>query len=347
MQKKILFLSHKFYSDIGGIEVNSEILARSFYESGHEVRVLTWSEDSTRKVFPFAVIRDPNIIDLFREHAWADLVFENNPCVRLGWPSLFFERPSVIVLNTWLDKVNGKFKINEWVKFRWIKRARQVISVSDAVCRGCWPTSIVIRNPYRANLFRILPDVNRTADFVFVGRLVSQKGVDLLILAFHRLLSMTQEDKTLNKTSSLTIVGDGPERGKLERLVVDLKLEKYVSFAGFLQGDRLINHLNRHKFLVVPSLLKEAFGNVVLEGIACGCIPIVSNSGGLPEAVGNAGVVFKTGDLDDLVACIHKLQSDPDLTQRLRKAASEHLAAHHPNKVSQRYLQVIETIDSL
>lgn len=345
MRKKILFLSHKFHSDIGGIEVNSEILAYAFYESGHEVHLLTWSEDATQKVFPFIVIRNPNVIELFREHAWADLVFENNPCVRLGWPNLFSKRPSVIVLNTWLDKVNGKSKINEWIKFRWIKRARKVISVSDAVCRGCWPTATVIGNPYRANIFRILPNVRRTADFVFVGRLVSQKGVDLLILAFHRLLNMRQKNEASMTNSSLMIIGDGPERDKLERLVVDLHLEKRVHFAGFLQGDGLINQLNRHKFLIVPSLLKEAFGNVVLEGIACGCIPIVSDSGGLPEAAGNAGLVFKSGDLEDLIASIQKLLGDPDLTQHLRKAASEHLAAHHPNTVSQRYLQVIETID--
>ena len=347
MRKKILFLSHKFHSDIGGIEINSEILARAFWESGHEVHLLTWSKDLTGKVFPFVIIRDPTVIELFQEHAWADLVFENNPCIRLGWPNLFFGRPSVIVLNTWLDEIDSKFKINKWIKFRWIKRAEKVISVSDAVCRGCWPTAIVIGNPYRAHIFRILPSISRTADFVFVGRLVSQKGVDLLILAFHRLLSMTQKDKTSMTNSTLTIIGDGSERSKLERLVIDLKLEKYVFFTGFLQGDKLINHLNRHKFLIVPSLLKEAFGNVVLEGIACGCIPIVSNSGGLPEAVGNAGLVFKSGDLDDLVACIQKLLDNPDLTRQFRKAASEHLAAHHPSTVSQRYLQVIETINLL
>ncbi len=334
---RILLLSHKFHPDIGGIEINSELIAQSLHELGYEVHVLTWSKDSTGKVFPFVVIRQPDVHLLFREHMWADLIFENNPCIRLGWPNLFSKRPSIVTLNTWF---NSSRDGQGWIKYQWIKRARNVISVSDAVRRGCWPTALVIRNPYRAAIFKILPDVNRSADFVFVGRLVSQKGVDLLLKAFHRLVYMMQKDKNLH----LTIIGDGPERNNLERLVVDLHIEQQVVFVGFLRDDKLTNCLNQHKFLIVPSISDEAFGNVVLEGIACGCVPIVSNSGGLPEAAGNAGLVFKSGDLNDLAACMCRLQNDPDLVQKLREAAPNHLDAHHPHTVVQQYLQVIEAV---
>lgn len=345
MPLKVLLLSHKFYPDIGGIEVNSEILAQAFYESGHEVRVLTWSKDSTERVFPFAIIRHPNIFSLFREHIWADLVFENNPCIRLGWPNLFSRRPSIIVLNTWLEH---SLDIVGWMKSQWIKRARNIISVSHAVRKGCWPTATVISNPYRANIFRVLPNIDRTTSFVFLGRLVSQKGVCLLIKAFHRLVTIMQEANTLpTKYLSLTIIGDGPERDNLERQVTDLHLEKQVTFTGFLQGDELTKCLNQHNFLVVPSVLEEAFGNVVLEGMACGCLPIVSNLGGLPEAVGNAGVVFSPVDLDNLVACMQKLLTSPDLVSKLRNAIPNHLENHHPNAITQQYLQIIKSIELL
>src|SRR4051812_33559136 len=108
MPLKILFLSHKFYPDIGGIEINSEILAYAFSEAGHDVHLLTWSTDSTTKVFPFVVMRNPGKRALFQEHAWADIVFENNPCLRLAWPALLFGRPSVIALNTWVSRSDGK-----------------------------------------------------------------------------------------------------------------------------------------------------------------------------------------------------------------------------------------------
>jgi len=342
MPLNILFLSHKFYPDIGGIEVNSEVLARAFSEAGHHVRLLTWSEDTTEKVFPFAVIRHPNTRKLFREHAWADLVFENNPCLRLAWPGLFFGRPSIIALNTWLFDPNSRFDAQGWLKYRWLKRAYKVISVSDAVRRNCWPAATVIENPYRANQFKVLPDVHRTTDFVFLGRLVSQKGVDQAILALHRLLSLAQEGNALSEKLSLTIIGDGPERGKLECLVADLDLTDYVSFTGFLQGEALTRCLNRHRFLIAPSISEEAFGNVVLEGIACGCLPIVSNSGGLPEAVGKAGLVFDHGNVDVLVACIQKVLHNEALVEELHAASPKHLAAHHPVIIAQRYLEVIE-----
>jgi glycosyltransferase involved in cell wall biosynthesis len=343
MPLKIIFLSHSFYPNIGGIEVNSEILAEAFFEAGHQVRLLTWSEDSTGRAFPFPVIRNPTKRRLFQEHAWADLVFENNPCIRLAWPGLFFGRPSIISLNTWLTDLNRQSDMQDWFKSIWLKRASKVISVSEALRQSCWPAATVIGNPYRADEFKILPDIDRTTDFIFVGRLVSQKGADLAILALHRLLTANQLGSPVKP--SLTIVGDGPERSKLEVLAAELNITDHVSFTGFLRGEALVRCLNRHRFLLVPSVFEEAFGNVVLEGMACGCLPIVSNSGGLPEAVSNAGLVFNHGDVDMLVASILKLMNDRGLQKQLRAASFENLAAHQPQLVTQRYLAIIDSIE--
>src|ERR1017187_8682821 len=105
---KILFLSHKFYPDIGGIEINSEILDQAFTEAGYEVRLMTWSVGITEKKFPFTVIRNPTKMQIINEHRRSDLIFENNPCLRLSWPNFFFVHPTVIVLNTWISTPNGK-----------------------------------------------------------------------------------------------------------------------------------------------------------------------------------------------------------------------------------------------
>src|SRR5687768_7808912 len=114
---KILVLSHKFYPDIGGIEISSEILATAFNDAGHDVHLVTWSLDNTCKLFPFSVIRNPNLLRLFKEHTWADLVFENNLCLRLSWPGLFLKKVSVVTLQTWITDVNGKI--------RWIDHVKQ------------------------------------------------------------------------------------------------------------------------------------------------------------------------------------------------------------------------------
>lgn len=337
---RILILSHSFYPSIGGIEINSEILAKGFQEAGHQVHLLTWSADPSKKIFPFRVIRSPNKFRLLCEHAWANVVFENNPSLRLAWPNIFYKKSSVVALRTWIHRSDGRIGWQDKLKILWLRRASGVIAVSEAVRKQCCPAARVIGNPYRLDLFRILPDVPRTADFVFFGRLVSDKGADLAIKAFHRLL--TSKDHSKSATSKLTIIGDGPERQRLEDMVSELSMKGKVEFTGSLRGELLVICLNRHRFLLVPSLWEEPFGNVALEGMACGCLPIVSDGGGLPDAVGSAGLTFRRGNIDDFVACLQKILNDTDLEQQLRNAIPGHLAAHHPEVVSRQYLDVIE-----
>jgi glycosyltransferase involved in cell wall biosynthesis len=229
-----------------------------------------------------------------------------------------------------------------WLKLALLKRADSVISVSEAVRRKCWPEASVISNPYRADEFKILPNISRTEDFVFLGRLVSQKGADLAIRGFNQVLLMLEQQEPHAKKPNLTIIGDGPERNKLEKLVAELNLQQHVRFTGFLSGKVLAQQLNRHRILLVPSLYGEAFGNVVLEGMACGCLPIVSDSDGLPDAVGNAGLVFQRGSVEDLANTIWRVIHSPELEQQLRQAAPAHLRAHKPEVITSRYLQVLE-----
>jgi glycosyltransferase involved in cell wall biosynthesis len=337
---RILFLSHNFYPFIGGIEIISDVLANAFTEAGHEVHLVTWQADSSNKNFPFTVIRNPGIIKLFKEHAWADLVFENNICLRLSWPGLFFGRPSVIGLQTWINKKKGNINLAYFLKMKWLNRARKVIACSYAIQKTCWPNAIVIGNPYRDNIFKIL-DKQESYGLVFLGRLVSDKGADLAIQALHSLLTKRIDH---NPKIPLTIIGDGPERERLKNMVYEFGLQNDITFTGELSGKELVDCLNRHRFLLVPSRWKEPFGVVALEGMACGCLPVVSDGGGLPDAVGNAGVVFRRGDLSGLVSSISYLLVNPQFEEELRSAATKHLHAHSSNSVARRYLNIFESV---
>jgi glycosyltransferase involved in cell wall biosynthesis len=339
MSLKILLLSHSFYPQIGGIETNSEILASSFQELGHDVHVVTWTNQYGDENFSFRVIREPGVRQLFYEHKWADVVLENNPCLRLSWPRLFVKKSSVVVLNTWISKVDGSVGIQERMKHWWLKKAGNVIAVSNAVRMRCWPSAIVITNPYKENEFKKVNGLSRNRHFVFLGRLVSDKGADIAIRAIHKLSSLRNEFSL-----SLTVVGDGPDRKKLETLVEKLHMEDHVKFTGSLRGKELVECLNNHRFILVPSVWEEPFGNVALEGMACGCVPIVSDSGGLTDAIGKAGLSFKKGNMDSLVQVIEKLLSDERLELKLRNAANEHLAMHESKHVSRKYLQVLEAV---
>lgn len=316
--------------------MNSEIFAEAFSKAGHEVRLVTWTQDPEATSFPYQIFRDPNIWELLRLHRWAHVIFENNPSLRLSWPALFFNKPHVIALNTWISRNDGRMGIRDVLKKLWLKKTSQNIAVSSAIRNECCKDAIVIGNPYRKDLFSRRSDIKRSRHFVFLGRLVSDKGADHAIMAVH------QVSKRLSQKFTLTIIGDGPERASLEDLVSKYKMQSSVRFTGALRGEQLISQLNEHKFMLVPSLWKEPFGNVALEGLACGCIPIVSDGGGLPSAIGHAGLTFERGNLENLICTMIRLVSQPDLQATLLKEVDTHLAAHHPKVVVEKYLSIIE-----
>lgn len=313
-------------------------MAARFEEAGHQVRLVTWSLNSAADTFPYDIVRKPSALRLIREHRWADVVFENQVCLRLAWPAALLRRPTVIALNTWIARADGSIAFQDRIKRLWLGRAKAVIAVSDAVRKKCWQNAVVIGNPYRDELFQTRTEINRNRDFVFLGRLVSDKGVNMTIQALHELNASRLGDDRL----CLTVVGDGPEREGLESLVQDLSMTDCVTFTGALRGEELVDCLNRHRFLWVPSRWEEPFGNVALEGMACGCIPVASDGGGLPDAVGDAGLVFNRRDLADMVAVTERLLDDALLCQRLIDNGKRHLELHRPEHVATQYLQVID-----
>lgn len=333
----ILIISHKFYPDIGGIEINSELLADEFYNLGHSVRVVTWSEDLlSDSSFPYTIMRNPTMYGLLQSLYWADSVLENNPCLRLSWPLFFLRKKHVIALCTWVRRIDNHESWIDRFKLWWIKRADKVIAISDAVRKQACPDAIVIGNPYRDQMFHDCL-ISRDKDFVFVGRLVSDKGADL---AIKLITELGKEDHSLS-SYCLTIVGDGPEKANLISLVAELGLEDAVQFAGTLRGEELVTCINRHKYFLVPSRWEEPFGNVALEGMACGCIPIVSDGGGLPDAAGTAGIVFKRNSLDDFVEKTRDLLNSSRMQMYLKEQALEHLSRHKAEFVAKRYLEVL------
>lgn len=335
--KKILFLTHKFNPDIGGIETVSEILAVAFYNSGYIIKVVTRSKFENKELFDFDIIRDPEIKELIQLHIWADVVFENNPCVGLSWPALLLNRPTVTALHTWIARPNGKLTLIDKLKKLKLKTAKAVIAVSDVIRVETFKKAIVIPNPFKVDLVKNLDTSRNLPNFVFLGRLVSDKGVDLAIDAIAKL---NEEDYQCN----LNIIGDGPEKKQLMDQVHACNLSKQISFTGSLSGDALTRELCKNKYMLIPSRWKEPFGVVALEGLACGCIPIVADGGGLPDAIGNAGLVFKRGDLNDLVAKMKLILTDPLLESELKVMAQPQVAAHHPILIAKRYLDILKDV---
>ena len=178
---------------------------------------------------------------------WCDLYFQNNISVRTLWPLLLVRRPWVVSHQTWVTRTDGTSGPQQWFKLQLIRFASgSPIAISQAVAEPLPIPAILIGNPYRSELFRRLPEVPRDRDIVFLSRLVSDKGGDLTLEALAEL-------KRGGLTPSLTIVGDGPEAGNLRRLAEKLEIIDQVTFAGVMTEEPLVEMLNRHRIMVVPS----------------------------------------------------------------------------------------------
>jgi glycogen synthase len=148
----------------------------------------------------------------------------------------------------------------------------------------------------------------------FVGRLVTTKGVSVLLEAAKRL-------REENRKFELVIIGEGPERASLERLSQEASLAGQVRFTGRLEKSQLDAVLAAASVVAVPSLGGEVFGLVVAENMARGLPVITSDLGALTEVLGEAGLTFRTGDAAALARELARVLDDPALATRLSQSA--------------------------
>ncbi len=330
---KILFSSYLFHPSVGGIESVSKILAEKFAVAGNEVHVVTQTSGEQIAGANYRLTRRPSITKLASLLRWSDIFFQNNISLRSLVPALFLRKPTLVVHQTWLQDTRGGIGWNNRLKYALLRFVTNV-AVSKAVADRISGHSFVIGNPYDDTLFRLIPNVARDKKLAFVGRLVSDKGADLLLQA----MKLLQND---GLTSDLTIVGSGPEEQKLRRLAAELALDRQVTFAGQKSGAALAELLNRHRILVVSSRWAEPFGIVALEGIACGCVVVGSEKGGLKEAIGPCGLTFENGDARALADQLKGLLNEPETQGNLRQHSGEHLAKFQSEAAAAAYLRVM------
>ncbi len=330
---KILISSHNFYPMVGGIETVTEIIAGQFMNWGHEVKVITQTPGEDARQFPYPVLRQPSSIQIFEAVRWCDVFLHNNISLQTAWPLLIVRRPWIIAHHVWIHRPSGQRSWQDKLK-RMVLRFATNLTISRSISEALPVESQVIGDPYRDDLFRQIPGVKRDRELIYLGRLVSDKGVDVLLQAMIRFRENGERWR-------LTVVGDGEERERLENLCSEHQLEEWVSFIGTKRGEELVELLNQHQILVIPSRWEEPFGIVALEGIACGGLVIGSAKGGLKDAIGSCGLTFSNGNVDELAAGISRLMHDPELAAACRSEAPRHLANFTREAVAQRYLNIL------
>lgn len=332
----ILISSHAFAPSIGGLETVTRLLAHEFVGLGHKTTVITQTPGSTDATLPFDVVRQPKPSEVRALARKSDVFWQNNLSLRTLWPALSLPLPVVIThQGSYCPQPRG-LDLPLRLK-RAVVRRYPSVAISHAVA-GCFDNaSVVIPNPYDAAIFSNKSTPTERSGFIFVGRLVAEKGVDLLLEAFARVTGH-------NSAPQLTIVGDGPELPKLKALAAQYGLTNTVEFVGAASPQDVAAKLNAHRVLVVPSLYDEPFGIVALEGIACGCAVIGSSGGGLPEAIGPCGVTFPNGNLDSLVRALERFGQDVFAAAPFASQAAAHLARFHPRTIATAYLGLFESL---
>lgn len=145
----------------------------------------------------------------------------------------------------------------------------------------------------------------------FVGRLVKEKGVQVLLEAAPQIIAAEPEVRFF-------IAGKGPMEEQLKAQAKSLKIESWVSFLGYISEEQKITLLKQAQVAVFPSLY-EPFGIVVLEAMAAGVPVVAADTGGMGEIIshGISGLKVWPGDAQSLAVNILKVLQDRELAKNL------------------------------
>jgi glycosyltransferase involved in cell wall biosynthesis len=203
---------------------------------------------------------------------------------------------------------------------RWWHAFDRIIAVGgtvrdELVADGIGPVE-VMWNPVAERPAR--PPLSGPPTVAFAGRLVREKGADVLLRAFRDVVAELPE-------SRLDVLGAGPEAVPLAQLAAELGLGKKVRFLGHLPRGKAEERLASAWVQAVPSRWREPFGNAASEAMMRGTAVVASRSGGLADFVeeGKTGLLAQPGDPQSLAAALLRLLRDRELAEAMGRRARD------------------------
>lgn len=309
--------------------------------------------------FPFRVIRRPGLFQLWRLIRSSDLVHVAGPALaplllsRLarkpfviehhGYQAtcpngLLFHHPTKSVCpghfeagnylecmncNTKIDGSFGAFRLllSTFLRRTCSRSATANIAPTQHVAsRLNLPRTTVIfhgvGDPLGTTAAKEKTPAIKNSSFAYLGRLVIEKGVSVLVEAARVLRAQGREVPVL-------IIGDGPERARLENQIAASRLESSVRITGFLSGGALLRELDAVGTIVIPTIMEETAGLAALEQMARGRPVIASAVGGLQEIVNGVGLTFPADDASALANAMKRILDEPGLASSLGALAHQ------------------------
>lgn len=340
---RVLFWSENFWPHIGGIEVLAARLIRALRARGHELLVVT-RKDSVDLADEATFEEAP----VYRLPLWTTLVerdLEQLAQVTRAVRDLKRGfRPDVVHMNAvrpgavfhhctasaypapTLVTVHGlgpeRFIQSDTLLLATLRQADWITTCSEAVLRAIRrhvpsteASSCTILNSLDSPMMAPMPLPLASPRLLCLGRLAPEKGFDVAIAAFSRVLERWPD-------SRLIVAGDGPDRGELEQLAAALGIAGAIDFIGWVALDDVPRLINRSSVVVMPSR-EEPFGLVALQAAQMGRPVVASQVDGLPEVVadGESGILVPVEDSPALANALVGLLGDPERARRMGAAA--------------------------
>lgn len=268
------------------------------------------------RAFVFFLTALPLVAQLRRKFCF-DLIHAHMACpagfaaVLLG---IIFRKPVIITAHgSDIHSFPKHFFLKQLVIFT-LKRASWIVAVSQSLkeliskMTGSRKELVVIRNGVNHKIFspadktkirKMLNLPNDRKIILFVGNLLSIKGIDLLLYAFAKI---SKKDHI-----NLIIIGKGESEGKLKELTIKLHIETHVFFIGTKKHTEIPLWLNACDVFCLPSR-NEGFPTVIVEALACGRPVVATRVGGIPEAIINdtLGILVEPNNAEELAAALNK-----------------------------------------
>lgn len=225
---------------------------------------------------------------------------------------------------------------------RWRNVFNLIVTNSEAVkhhltVEGIEPVEVVwngvpIRSPR--------PHLSSPPTVAFAGRLVWEKGADILVRAFAKVIAQIPNARLL-------LAGEGLEWEHLNKLIVDLRLSLSIQMTGHLTRLEMESRFAKAWVQAVPSRWTEPFGIVAAEAMMRGTAVVASDSGGLTEIVqdGQTGLLVPTDDTDALAEALVCLLRNRELAERMGRAGRSVALAHYSEETFvDRFIQIYQTL---
>lgn len=325
---KVLIVSPNF-GVFGGCEAFVFRLASELYAHGIDVRICfkrvkgEFELDDTMRSYIRRTPVDVVFVDraskaLFKELSAADIVHAQNTSIDVALMSKLLGKPLVLTIHGWLREpwsVRGvlaqtarllsdrRWYNSDFVWSKWEPNEKSPTSGKLPVVSGL-PEGVVPPSERRG--------------FVFAARWIENKGLEVLVDAY----ASAEIDR---KQWPLTLLGDGPLRPKILRMIAERGIEE-VATPGFVDEETRNEVIRNAKWMVTPPHTDEDLGLTPIEARHVGVPCIITRDGGLPEAGGDEALVCEPREVDGLRDLLEKAAAMPEqMYEQKARATREEL----------------------